>query len=79
MRILTLIATILVVVGGLNWGLIAINPDWNVVNLLFGAWPVVVRVVYAVVGVSALLVLVSLFTCPCPCPCNPREKEQEQL
>ena len=30
------IVTILVVVGASNWGLLAINPGWNVVLNLFG-------------------------------------------
>ena len=63
MRTATLIAKVLVVVGGLNWGLIAINAEWNAVNLLLGSWPTVERVVYGVVGLAAVWVLVSLFTC----------------
>ncbi len=47
-------AWILLVIGGLNWGLIAINPAWNVVNMLLGSWPGVERTVYGLVGLSAL-------------------------
>ncbi len=73
MKTVTLIAKLLVIVGGLNWGLVAINPDFNLVALLLGAWPVVERVVYAVVGLAAVWVLVSLFTCCC----EPCKREQE--
>lgn len=44
----------LVIVGALNWGLVAVNPTWNVVSMLLGAWPSVEMLVYALVGLSAL-------------------------
>lgn len=55
------IAFILVIIGALNWGLMAIGyflggANWNVVNLLLGNWPVVENVVYLLVGLSALYV-----------------------
>lgn len=49
------IAWVLVIVGGLNWGLVGINAEWNLVEMLLGAWPMVVKVVYLLVGVSALV------------------------
>lgn len=55
---LHVIVKLLVIIGGLNWGLIAINPDWNVVTILLGQWPVAVTVVYALVGLAALKMLV---------------------
>lgn len=52
------IAFILVIIGGLNWGLIAIGnwmgSNWNVVNLLLGQWSGVENLVYLLVGLSAL-------------------------
>jgi uncharacterized protein len=57
------IAFILVVIGGLNWGLIAIGTyvgsNLNVVNLLVGSWPAVETVIYLLVGLSALSLLIS--------------------
>ncbi len=50
------ISLLLIVVGGLNWGLVSIDPSWNLVEMLFGSWPMVVRIVYALVGISALVV-----------------------
>jgi len=54
------IAFILVIIGGLNWGLVAIgswmDSNWNVVNLLLGSWPTVENLVYLLVGISALIV-----------------------
>lgn len=63
MKGLHVIAFILVVIGGLNWGLIAIGywmgSNWNVVNLLLGSWPAVENLVYLLVGLSALLLCFS--------------------
>ena len=54
------IAFILVVIGGLNWGLVALGSwmgsNWNVVNLLVGSWPTVENIVYLLVGLSALMI-----------------------
>lgn len=47
-----MIAFILVIVGGLNWGLTALG--FNVVEMILGAWPMVVKVVYLLVGLSAI-------------------------
>ncbi|MEK6959690.1 MAG: DUF378 domain-containing protein [Nanoarchaeota archaeon] len=47
------IVTVLVVVGALNWGLLAINPGWNVVLNLFGEGTLA-RLVYGLVGLSGL-------------------------
>lgn len=56
------IAFILTVIGGLNWGLVALGTymgsNWNVVNLLLGSWPQVETIVYLLVGLSALSLLV---------------------
>ncbi|MSU74717.1 DUF378 domain-containing protein [Candidatus Kaiserbacteria bacterium] len=56
-------AFILTVVGGLNWGLVALGTymggDWNVVKALLGSWPQVETLVYLLVGLSALNLLVS--------------------
>lgn len=46
-------ATLLVIVGALNWGLVGLL-NVNVVNSLLGAWPAVEKVVYILVGVSGL-------------------------
>ncbi|MEK7107493.1 MAG: DUF378 domain-containing protein [Patescibacteria group bacterium] len=45
-------AFILLVVGGLNWGLTAVG--FNVVNLLVGSWPIVEQIVYILVGLAAI-------------------------
>ena len=52
------VALVLVVVGGLNWGLVALN--FNLVNFLFGSWAWLETTVYALVGLSALWTIVVL-------------------
>lgn len=47
------IAFILIVVGGLNWGLVGFF-GFNLVDAIFGAGSMIARVVYAVVGLSAV-------------------------
>ncbi|OGL69974.1 hypothetical protein A3B32_01330 [Candidatus Uhrbacteria bacterium RIFCSPLOWO2_01_FULL_53_9] len=49
---------VLVIIGALNWGLVGFF-DWNLVEWLLGTWPVVERVVYALVGVAALVMIFS--------------------
>lgn len=52
MKSLHMVTFILLVVGGLNWGLTAF--DFNLVEKLLGSWPMVVKAVYVLVGLSAL-------------------------
>jgi uncharacterized protein len=52
MKMLNLISRVLVVIGALNWGLVAISANWNLVELLQVSW--LIRLVYALVGLAAL-------------------------
>ena len=52
MKMLHMAAFILLVVGGLNWGLSALG--YNVVNMILGSWPMVEKIVYLLVGVAAI-------------------------
>ena len=58
MKVLHMIAFFLLVIGGLNWGLVGLGgfagADWNVVNMLLGSWPTVEWLVYVLVGLSAI-------------------------
>ena len=53
MKSLNLVTLALVIVGGLNWGLVGV-ADWNLVAAIFGTGSALSRLVYALVGVSAL-------------------------
>lgn len=52
---------ILLVVGGLNWGLVGIL-NFDLVATLFGDMSVISRVVYSLVGLSAIGLAVTAFT-----------------
>lgn len=55
-----LVTMLLLVIGGINWGLVGLGgflkTNLNLVNLLLGSWPMVEWVVYLLVGVSALMI-----------------------
>lgn len=54
------LAYVLVIIGALNWGLVGISPNLDLVQLLIGSWSeVVARIVYIVVGLSALWLIIA--------------------
>ena len=53
MNILRYIAYTLVLVGALNWGLIGFF-DFNLVSTLFGDMTILSRIIYSLVGISAV-------------------------
>ena len=60
MRIVNTVTLVLLIVGGLNWGLVGVL-GFDLVAAIFGQMSLLSRVVYALVGVSALWQLVPLF------------------
>lgn len=54
---------ILLVVGGVNWLLVGLGgfagSSWNLVSMLFGAWPQVESAIYVLVGLSAIYEIVT--------------------
>ena len=58
MKITTIIAFSLVIIGAIIWGLIGIF-NFNLVSMIFGAGDaaVVSRIIYSLVGISALWLL----------------------
>lgn len=57
LSVVDIIALILLIIGGLNWGLAIFNI--NLVPLIFRL-DIVIKVVYALVGLSALYILISI-------------------
>lgn len=53
MKTLDVIAAVLLVVGGLNWGLVGVF-HFDLVAAIFGDMSVLSRIVYILVGVAAL-------------------------
>jgi len=58
---LRIIVLILLVIGGLNWGLVGFF-DFDLVAAAFGAMSIASRVVYGIVGIAAIIGLIDLFT-----------------
>ncbi|MEK9181474.1 MAG: DUF378 domain-containing protein [Patescibacteria group bacterium] len=59
---------VLVVIGGLNWGLVGLGmllgkmDSWNVVHMILGSMATLEAVVYLLVGVAAVMKLIG---CKC--------------
>lgn len=53
------IAFVLLVVGGLNWGMIALF-NFNLVSSIFGDMTTISRIVYGLVGLSAVYCIYTL-------------------
>ncbi|MBI5414880.1 DUF378 domain-containing protein [Candidatus Peregrinibacteria bacterium] len=74
------LATI-VIIGGLNWGLVALGyflgTNANIVNLVFANSPLVENIVYAVVGVAAIMKVITYFFCPCSKCCQDGKEGEE--
>ena len=60
MKIIDKIALALIVIGALNWGLIAIF-NFDLVAAIFGDMTVIARIVYGLVGLSGLWGIKLLF------------------
>lgn len=53
------VAMVLVIVGGLNWGLVGVFK-YNLVDSIFGEGSALARIVYALVGLSAVYMVYTL-------------------
>ena len=60
MKIIDKIALVLIIIGAINWGLIALF-NLDLVALLFGDMTILSRIVYGLVGVSGLWGIKLLF------------------
>lgn len=66
MKLINVITLVLVIVGGINWGLVGL-AQFDLVATLFGGQDApLARVVYVLVGLSALWQLVPLFSGTAP-------------
>jgi uncharacterized membrane protein YuzA (DUF378 family) len=60
MKPVNLATLVLLIVGGINWGLVGLF-NWDLVAALFGEASAIARAVYVLVGASALWQLLPLF------------------
>lgn len=62
------ITKVLLIIGGLNWGLVGVGmflgsgDSWNIVRMIFGSIPTLEAIVYILVGISAVIKIVG---CKC--------------
>ena len=59
MHALKILALVLVIVGGLNWGLVGFFK-FDLVAAIFGDMTLLARIVYALVGLSAVAIIVMI-------------------
>ena len=57
MKAIHAIAFILVIIGGINWLLVGF--DYNLVDSIFGVGSTVAKVIYILVGISAIILVAS--------------------
>jgi len=60
-KTLNLIVLILLVIGGLNWGLVGFL-NYDLVASIFGAMTLITMIIYSLVGIAAIFGLIGLFT-----------------
>ena len=60
MKVIDKIALVLIIIGAVNWGLIAIF-NFDLVAAIFGDMTVMARIVYGLVGISGLWGIKLLF------------------
>lgn len=56
MNVTLVISKILIIIGGLNWGLVGLF-NFNLVDSIFGVGSVMSKVVYILVGIAALVAI----------------------
>jgi hypothetical protein len=74
MKALHVIAFVLLVVGGLNWLLVAFN--WNLVDAVLGVGSMLAKIVYVLVGLSAVYLAFSHKGSCKDCSCAPTTAPQ---
>ena len=62
MNILRYTAYILTLIGALNWGLVGIF-GFDLVSAIFGEMTVMSRILYSIIGVSAIVTALTVYQC----------------
>lgn len=61
-KFLKVISYVLVIVGALNWGLVGLF-NFNLVTTIFGEMTTLTRAVYILVGLSAIISVITVYMC----------------
>ena len=73
MNIMRTIAYVLVMVGAIVWGFVGLF-DYNIVAALFGDGTILARIIYSLVGVSALYLIATHEQEECLCDCSDSDR-----
>ena len=60
MKALNTTALVLIIIGGINWGLVGFF-NYNLVDNLFGTGSMISLIIYGVVGIAALWSIIAMF------------------
>lgn len=71
MKGLKWIALLLIIIGGLNWLLVGVF-SFNLVDFIFGKVYIIARIVYVLVGISAIFCIPMLKEC-CKSSCDTKK------
>jgi len=78
------IAKILLVIGGLNWGLIGIGNligggNWDIIAVIFGSASVISSLLYLIVGLSTVYILVGYKKCKQRCKMEDKSGKMDSV
>jgi len=62
MDVVCMIAAVLVIIGGINWGLVGAF-NFELVSYIFGTMSTISRIIYCVIGIAALYMAYGLIVC----------------
>lgn len=79
MKYLKQIAYVLLLIGGLNWGVYGI-ARYDVVDAIFGQIPMIAGIIYVLVGLSAVYIIINRYIlCTChkeSCCCDEKSSHE---
>jgi len=77
MKTVKIIAIILVIIGGLNWGLVGLF-NFDLVAAIFGAMSTISRIIYTLVGLSAVYLVLIFNRICCDTNINLKDDKKEK-
>ncbi len=84
--VMSMVAKILVIIGGINWGLVGIGmllgksaDAFNVVHLILGSMSMLEAIVYVLVGIASVMMIFGCKCGKCKNACCPVEEKKEEV
>ena len=63
MKTWKIIGLVLIIIGGINWGLVGFF-NYNLVDSIFGVGSFMARAIYAIVGIASLAMIIGMMSKP---------------